>query len=227
MSYILEALRKSEQERSLGRVPHPGREPPAPPPRRSVGTRLWPWLAGVGLTVNLGLLAWIALRPEPVSDRSVAEAVPPAPPVPSPAVSSVSVPQVPAQPVQPVPIVERETPPPASRAEGAAPPAVSKTSAGPQPMIPQPAGGAVPGGEVPVPRPPLWEEMPEAFRQRVVRPELEVHFYTERPARRFVFIGLKKYREGERLANGLVLEAITPEGAVLSSGGHRFRVERP
>ena len=224
MSYILEALRKSEQERSLGQVPHPGRESAGAWHGRRAGRRYWPWLA-LALAANAGLLAWIALRPAvSLSPQSPAESgtfaatspgsLPPAErQLPRPVPSAPAVQVTPSRGVQ---VAEEE----ADQLPGLQP-------AGP---LPRPVVEKVPAPAAVAPVPaaaPLWEEMPESFRRRVGRPELEVHFYTGQAVRRFVFLEQKKYREGDRLANGLVLEAITPDGAIFDSGGQRFRVERP
>ncbi len=224
MSYILEALRKSEQERSLGQVPHPGHEPAGSWQGRRAGRRYWPWLA-LGLAVNAGLLTWIALRPAvPLAPQPPAEAGPVA------ATGSGSSPLAERQPPRPVPSAPAVQATPSRGAQVAEEEADRTPTLQPAspPPAPQPAGEEVPAPPAPVPAAaPLWEEMPASFRQRVGRPELEVHFYSGRPARRFVFLEQKKYREGDRLANGLVLEAITPDGAIFDSGGQRFRVERP
>jgi general secretion pathway protein B len=51
---------------------------------------------------------------------------------------------------------------------------------------------------------------------------LDLHAYSEQRGNRFVFINGRKYGEGERLPDNLVLEAIEPRGAVLSYNGRRF-----
>jgi general secretion pathway protein B len=48
--------------------------------------------------------------------------------------------------------------------------------------------------------------------------------YSEEPARRFVMINLKSYKEGERTAEGAVVEEIQPDGAVVSYKGRRVRL---
>ncbi len=223
MSYILEALRKSEQERSLGQVPHPGREPAGGWHGRRAGRRYWPWLA-LALAANAGLLAWIALRPAvPPPQQPSAEAGPAVAPVPD---ASSPVERQQPRPVPPAPVVQAAPSRDAQVVEEEAGQPPRLQPAGP-PAAPRPAVEKV-SALVPAPaQVPLWEEMPESFRQRIGRPELEVHFYTGQAARRFVFLEQKKYREGDRLANGLVLEAITSDGAIFASAGRRFRVERP
>jgi general secretion pathway protein B len=51
---------------------------------------------------------------------------------------------------------------------------------------------------------------------------LELHAYSEKPAERFVFINGRKYKEGERLAEGPEVVTVEPNGVVLSQQGQRF-----
>jgi general secretion pathway protein B len=53
---------------------------------------------------------------------------------------------------------------------------------------------------------------------------LDLHVYASQPQQRFVFVNSRKYREGDTLAEGPVVEAITPDGAVLNFRGSRFRL---
>jgi general secretion pathway protein B len=73
---------------------------------------------------------------------------------------------------------------------------------------------------------PSWYELPQEFRNRLDLPRLDLHAYSEEPQNRFILVNLKKYREGERLESGLVLEEILPDGMVMSYQGERFLVER-
>jgi len=54
---------------------------------------------------------------------------------------------------------------------------------------------------------------------------LDLHVYDAKPANRFVFINMRKLREGESLPEGVRVEAITPQGAELSYRGKRFTLE--
>jgi hypothetical protein len=56
---------------------------------------------------------------------------------------------------------------------------------------------------------------------------LEVFVYAERPEDRLVFINSRKYVEGQQVDGGYLLEAITPEGALLSQDGQRFLLRAP
>jgi general secretion pathway protein B len=51
---------------------------------------------------------------------------------------------------------------------------------------------------------------------------LELHAFSESPRDRFVFINGRKYVEGERLPEGPELVTIEPAGAVLRHAGRRF-----
>ncbi|MES1195787.1 MAG: general secretion pathway protein GspB [Steroidobacter sp.] len=55
---------------------------------------------------------------------------------------------------------------------------------------------------------------------------LDVHVYSINAAERFVFINMKKYTEGQVLKEGPTLEHITPEGAVLKQGEQQFLLPR-
>jgi general secretion pathway protein B len=55
---------------------------------------------------------------------------------------------------------------------------------------------------------------------------LDIHVFSEDPAERFIFINMAKYREGARLAEGPQVDAITKEGVVLVHQGRRFILTR-
>jgi general secretion pathway protein B len=82
---------------------------------------------------------------------------------------------------------------------------------------------ATTGGEFDLPE---WRELSLDFRSRLSLPRIDVHVYADDPARRFIMADLKKYREGETLENGALLERIHPGSIQLNYEGTRFRVER-
>ena len=59
-------------------------------------------------------------------------------------------------------------------------------------------------------------------------PELhvDIHVYSESAKDRFVFINMVKHNEGSRLAEGPLVEEITPDGVVLSMNGTTFLLPR-
>ncbi len=55
---------------------------------------------------------------------------------------------------------------------------------------------------------------------------LDVHVYATQPSERFVYINMRKYREGATLTEGPVLERIRRDGVVLNYQGLRFVLPR-
>jgi general secretion pathway protein B len=55
---------------------------------------------------------------------------------------------------------------------------------------------------------------------------LDIHVYSVKPAERFVFVNMRKYTEGQALKEGPTLERITSEGAILNHHGLRFLLPR-
>jgi general secretion pathway protein B len=53
---------------------------------------------------------------------------------------------------------------------------------------------------------------------------LDLHVYATQAQQRFIFVNSRKYREGETLAEGPVVEQITADGAVLNFRGSRFKL---
>ena len=71
----------------------------------------------------------------------------------------------------------------------------------------------------------LLPEMQELqLRGLIALPDLhlDVHVYSVTDGERFVFVNMKKYREGERLREGPLIESITPQGIILRHNGRRF-----
>ena len=60
-------------------------------------------------------------------------------------------------------------------------------------------------------------DMP-SLREIATSMKMNIHFYSETPEKRMVFIIGVKYVEGASLEYGCVLESITPEGAIMKRG---------
>jgi general secretion pathway protein B len=73
---------------------------------------------------------------------------------------------------------------------------------------------------------PDWDELPLEFRSRFTLPHLDVHVYSDETRRRFIMVDLQKYREGDTLESGAVLEEIQPGSIQLYYEGTRFRMEK-
>lgn len=211
MSYILEALKKSEQERRLGHVPDISvlQEAPARAPQR------WQrWLLAA-LLVNLLVLLIVAWRPW----------ARPAAPVPTQAATERKAAE---------PAMEDAGSPPAVTAQDVTPlpPPVTTTAIEPAPVAaaapsPEPAPRAVEPVSALPPEAPRWQDLPADQRNALPVPRIDVHVFAQDPSRRFVLIDLRKYHEGERLDGGATIESIRNDGIVLSYQGQRYRVDRP
>jgi general secretion pathway protein B len=55
---------------------------------------------------------------------------------------------------------------------------------------------------------------------------LDIHVYSDNPSERFVFINMRKYKEGDKTSEGPVVERIDTAGAVLGHQGRRFLLPR-
>lgn len=72
---------------------------------------------------------------------------------------------------------------------------------------------------------PVFWQMPHTFRSQVPNVKLAVHVYAPEDASRFVIIDRRRYREGDQVADEMLLEAILPDGVVLDYQGQRFRLQ--
>jgi general secretion pathway protein B len=206
MSFILDALKKSEQERRRREVPDLHTEH-APVAARRSKVPYWSLVIGVALLLNAGLLLWW-LRPwqPPVTvDVEVPQAFVAEPPSPTPAPAPAAVlPLVAPEPILP------EVPPPA--------PAVPSA---PAPVREVPA--AVPTATASAPD---LKDLPPAQRGELPEIDITLHFFTDQPASRMVRINGRNLREGQQVSPSLTLQRITPEGVVLNFRGQLFSVDR-
>jgi general secretion pathway protein B len=142
-------------------------------------------------------------------------------PAPPPLAAEVqSAPSRPAPQAQ-APAVEAR-PAPAQPTPTPAPP----PQAAPAPPPPETAPVETPPAEVPpaLTQPaPLrkFREMPPDYRKDFPTLRVEIHVYEKDPKRRFVMIHGRRYREGERLAEGPALVEVVPEGMVLEYRGEK------
>jgi general secretion pathway protein B len=213
MSFILDALKKSEAERlrkdtpGFADVPDTIREKPS---------THWIWILVALVVINVTALAVIFMKPDRVQDTVAA--VPAAEPVvieavEDPAAASLSE------------IVERTRP--------AATPAAMATDPVTRAVIDIASQSADP--EPPVARhgSPQFSESYATFNdlraQGVLQlPDmhLDIHVYSSEPGDRFVFVNMSKYKERATLDEGPVVREITPDGVILDYLGTSFLLPR-
>jgi general secretion pathway protein B len=114
-------------------------------------------------------------------------------------------------PAQPAP--EPEPQGPASIATTPAPPPTAGTTTSPPAEIPPALTQPAPLRK--------FREMPPDYRADFPALKVEIHVYERAAERRFVMINGRKYREGERLAEGPALVEIVPDGLVLDYRGEK------
>lgn len=247
MSYILDALRKSDQQRRLGGVPTlPSVPAAAAAPERS------PLLlhALFGLTLIFAAMTAIAwLRPwSPApaviaiaAEKSLPKSPPKLPQLPPRQIASVDQSQAAAVRMAEVP---HSAPAPAAVIipAVAAPVSPRKPSASPTPGTRTPASMSVAArparaviakadesaakilpGDAPQSRSIASAALPASIRRQLPPLTVAVHAYSDTPQERLVSINGRMLREGDTLAPDLRLEQITPEGMIFTFRGYRFQ----
>jgi general secretion pathway protein B len=262
MSFILDALKKSEADRQRQSGPALFEVKVAPPRRR---LPLWAVAIAVLLLVNLGIVLWLLLR-HPSQAASETAALPPAPPVAqsAPPLAQSAPPAIapltaaatppPATAPAPAPAAGNTAPasappaaPPAAATAQTAPPSSANTPPAPQPVAnrSEPAGseGGNPADYAPAEEPPadapsghvrrgtvagvpLYQDAAAVPGMQIPQLRLDLHVYAPHPQDRFVMINMHKVHEGDTLPEGVHVDSITPEGALLSYNGSRFLLPR-
>jgi general secretion pathway protein B len=220
MSFIIDALKKSEVERQRQSVPGLMDAPSAP--RR---TRLPPWAMWLGalLTINILVLVVVLVR-NGVSTPAPATVSAPV----KRADRAATLETKPAEhfsPLDAAPVYAPEIPVPAAEDPAAAARIIAQRSA-PRPLRrPDP----VLVDEAPTESDELLPSISEVNltgAQALPELHLDVHVYATKPSDRFVYINMRKYHEGNTLQEGPVLERIRRDGVVLDYQGLRFVLPR-
>jgi general secretion pathway protein B len=234
MSFILDALKKSEIERRRQSVP--GLMDTRSSPRRN---RLPVWAVALGVLLGMNLLVLtfvLTRRGAPAAHTSRASQVSQVPQAGDAAPASADA--VPPEtqhfsPLDAAPVYAPEIP--VTAGESPAP----VRSPTPRKLSTDGPGTA---GSHPAHRPdPLLTDEDARANQEVLPsineinltgaqalPELhlDVHVYATKPAERFVYVNMRKYHEGAALQEGPTVERIRRDGVVLSHQGLRFILPR-
>lgn len=215
MSFILDALKKSEEERRRGEVPDLRAQHaafPQPRPRRL----LWPALFSAALLVNAPLLLWW----QPWQPN--AQLPPPSPlvaPPPAPPADSVA----PPAPAPVLPTAEEGEPPRVYLPQEPAGWSDLRLDPPPRPKSPAAAAAVPRRPSRPAPFLPHLRDLPEARRQFLPDLKISMHYYNPDPGSRMVRMNGRILREGSILVEGLTVEEITSAGVILNWQGERFR----
>ena len=71
---------------------------------------------------------------------------------------------------------------------------------------------------------PIMHNLPESTRTQLPALELNVHVFSNNPAKRFVYINSVRYSEGAQVSDEITLEEIISTGVILNYGGTYFRI---
>lgn len=237
MSFILDALRKSDQQRQRSATPTlTSAQAPALEARQPA---LWWYGLIAAVLVAAGIfIGWMQKTPAEPSAQAV-------PPIIGKSVDTKAATSIPSSPsAEPV---RKPEPGPTSReplvttaapaAPAPSPPQVVQAKPA-TPAVPAPASTASSPREVITPSKPdnsvppdspkespvlLFSELPPNVQQEIPRMSILAHSYSSKPKSRFVFINDRMVHEDESPAPGLKLEQITPDGMIFSYRGYRFR----
>lgn len=198
MSLILDALKKSEQERRRDKGPdlQTIHQPLPGAPQRS---RNLFWLALL-IAANAAVVAYWWQQ------RGVAPIAASAPPLtsPAPAVAPVKREPVPAAtPSQQVPVA-------------AANPEYTRITPNATASAANSTDAAARIEEV--------DELPEDIRNNLPAMTFSFHVYSSNPQQRTIIINNRRMREGEEINAGLQLQEITEDGVVLQYAQHRIHI---
>lgn len=215
MSFILDALRKSELERQRQSGPSIAELPVARDDRRLP----WALLAiGLLLAVNVGVLLFFLLRDTTGAIPTIGASSTAAPVVAAPVATAPMPLPVNVSPAADLPDFDAQ---------------VSEADALPEASSPPPAPDPTLLPDAPVTYSAAVEELPPPIDDLPTQttaglPELSIdlHIYADDPAKHVVFINGRRYQRGGVLVEGPTVEEINREGAVLSYRGRRFLLPR-
>lgn len=242
MSYILDALKKSQKQRRRGSVPDVLTVQEIVVQQPS-GRRIWPVLAVCIAGLNVLLLIWFfgwrsqGPRNETITPgKSGPAAASPDIPVASPGLparsnnDSVGMPRGPEGRPEPADLETDNAGRPMQAPERAARsviPGADARGEGP------PFAKDVPSKPTERPAEPLpaaenriyrLQELPDQLRRILPEFAITALMYSGQPSSRMVRINGRLMREGEELPPGVRLQEVTPEGVILAYQGYRFSV---
>ncbi len=239
MSYILDALRKSDQLRRRSGAPTLmlGQAEAAAPKRPAP---LWYGVFALVLLCAGIAIGWLRpwqQGPAPAASSATPPAAQTPAPNPAPAMQVATAPatQIASVPAPaPAPSIAAPAAPEPAQARGArpieipvaSPRASAEISRKTEPPLREPARSSDKGakaGAMPPAAAMTLAELPLAIQQDLPPMSVSVHAYSAKAGERLVGINSRLLHEGDEVAPGLKLEQITPDGMILSYKGYTFR----
>ena len=212
MSYILDALRRAEEERREQQAATELHDQVVAQPTREEGASafmaLGPWVVAAVCVAIAGAVGAYAWQMQSRSAHESETAAPVDPVAVTPAATTVAPPAVmPATPSAPTPVL----------------PSTATPAAAPATMTPAPQPPAAAQPESPVLS---FASLPDDIRRALPPMTFDGTIYSEDPASRMLMINGQLLREGEAFTADVRVEQIKPRSAILSYRGRRFEFMR-
>ena len=221
MSFILDALKKSESDRQRNANPGMYELKVAAPRARFP---VWAVVLALLLGINVLVGAWYLMKTDqptqlnrvgtaataPQAPATAPAVTPPAPTALTPEAERTDVARGIFNPADFEPAVEPENSPPATAQ------AAPREARAPGVAVRRPATQGLPSRD-------------DLILEGIAVPEvsMSLHVYDPDPARRFAFINGNRIQEGVVLANGIMIQSIAPEGVILLWQNRRFLLALP
>lgn len=236
MSYILEALKKSDQQRQRGATPTlQAAQVTVAAPKRPLFI-YYGLLAAVLLAAGI-MIGWLhpwqpeqpSPETEPVAAKSpfpISQQATPAPLTAPPEIPGKTAQEFPAPNLtpagQPVPVLGVMKPNNPAFVSATTPSTGTPSAAAPSPDKTVQKSASIAGVAQEQKAIPM-AELPLQIQHEIPAMTVQLHAYSSVPSERLVYINSTRLREGESLMLGLRLEQITPDGMIFSYKGYRFQ----
>ncbi len=212
MSFILDALKKSETDRQQqGSAEFTG--VPTSPEAPSVPR--WLWVVGILLAINLTVLVVLLLEPDTVATPTAIPA--------REEPSNLPVAETDSAPSFEEKVTAAQLDPPEQQTrEASVEQPDTETSTFVRPVLISQDPSAIPAAELY----PSIHEVRASGTSNLPELHLDIHVYNSEPEDRFVFINMVKLHEGSQLKEGPQVAEITPDGVLLEHQGQLFLLPR-
>lgn len=216
MSYILEALKKSEQSRGHGAAPGIQTVHSSSLNYRPAARSVWPWILIAAVLLNLAVLLYFVFHKNTGAPLSVPASSEQAKS--TPATKTI---QAAPQPVSQVPQTRPQAAP------RTAPQNTTQTAPAPQAAETDTAAEkhtqAHESATTEIYEAVDINQLPEDIRSQIPPMTFTAHVYSSDPKQRSVVINGHYMEEGESLDDDFVLKQITSTGVIMDFRGHLFR----
>lgn len=209
MSFILDALKKSETERQQQGGAEFSTVPTSSP---KSGALRWLWLLGLLLAINVAVLLGLLLQRDDPPDATTTIEVPDRHDSPIPSQAAVPAEDTARSFAEQVAEARQEQPPAQEPADAVTP----QPTATPAPITTRGTSSGLP----------TIDQLRLDGSLQLTELHVDIHVYSDTPGERFVFINMVKHREGSLLDEGPVVTEITTDGVILKYDGRSFLLPR-